>query len=78
MLLSVAASQAIEGVEKIQALGDRGSIIPSKERRALSSDTACVRCAQSLPSVLTKRTEKEGEAGTGWGEGGAPTGKMES
>lgn len=28
--------------------------------------------------VLTKRAEKEGEAGTGWGEGGAPTGKMES
>ena len=26
--------------------------------------------------VLTKRAEKEGEAGTGWGEGGAPTGKM--
>ena len=46
-LWSVAASQAIEGVEKRQALGDGGSIIPSKEEEgAFFRCCLCQMCSE--------------------------------
>lgn len=53
------------------------------EHNPVKEERGCFPCPVSdvlrafLP-VLTERSEKEGEACTGWGEGGAPTDMMES